>query len=214
MPSPSEVANFQTLIAGLSNAAIGQVVALLDSTDDSSFLLDAYPQVIDPFISGAATLAAEWYAGLAPESTFPVEAAAAPPVSALKSNVGWALSQLDVRGALTGSAERHIFTATRDTVLYNASREKVRFARYASANACPWCRVLATREAAYYTADGAVKGHDSCHCIAVPVRDGDTYTPPGYVAQWMDEYNAARDSVGGNLNDIVNHLRKTSPQGV
>jgi hypothetical protein len=211
MPSPTEVANFQRLIASLAGAAIGQVAGLLDSTSDSSLLLEAYPQVIDPFISGASTLAAEWYGSLAPESTFPVEVAPAPPVAALKSNVGWALTQLDVRGALSGSAERHVFTATRDTVLHNAKRERVKFARYASANACPWCRVLATREAAYHTADSAVKGHDNCHCIAVPVRDGDSYTPPDYVAQWTDEYNAARDSVGGNLNDIVNHMRKASP---
>jgi hypothetical protein len=213
MPSPTEVANFQRLTASLANAAIVQVVALLDGTQDTEFLQDAYPQVIDPFISGAGTLAAEWYSGLAPESRFPVEVAPAPPASALKNNIRWALTQADVRGALSGSAERHVFTATRDTVLYNTSRENVRFARYASANACPWCRVLATREPTYRTADNAVKGHDGCHCIAVPVRNGDSYTPPDYVNQWTDEYNSARDSVGGNLNAIANHLRKTSPQG-
>jgi len=211
MPSPTEVANFQRLISSLAAAAIGQVVGLLDSTDDSTFLLDAYPQVVDPFIGGASALAAEWYAGLAPASAFPVEAAAAPPVSALRSNVGWALTQADVRGALTGSAERHVFTATRETVLQNASRENIRFARYASANACPWCRVLATRKPDYRTAENAVKGHDNCHCIAVPVRGGDTYIPPDYVSKWTDDYNAARDEVGGNLNDIVNVLRKASP---
>jgi hypothetical protein len=211
MPSPTEVANFQLLIAALSGAAMNQVAGLLNSSDDAQFLEDAYPEVLDPFIVGAATLSAEWYSGLAPESTFPVEVADGPPASALKSNVRWALSQTDVRAALSGSADRHVFAASRDTVFSNATREKVRFARYASANACPWCRVLATREAAYYTAESAVRGHDGCHCIAVPVRLGDDYTPPDYVSKWTDDYNAARQEVGGNLNNIVNYLRKTSP---
>jgi hypothetical protein len=210
MPSPTEVANFQQLISGLASAAISQIAGLLDSTQDPMFLQDAYPELIDPFIAGAGTLAAEWYSGLA-ESTFPVEVAKAPPITALKSNVRWALSQADVRQALSGSAERHVFTASRDTVLYNARRENVKFARYASANACPWCRVLATRDAAYHTADSAVRGHDGCHCIAVPVRDGDSYIPPDYVQGWLDEYNAARDQVGGGLDAIVNQMRKTSP---
>jgi hypothetical protein len=211
MPSPTEVANFQSLITGLASAAIGQISGLFDGTQDGQFIQDAYPEVIDPFIFGASTLTAEWYSGLAPASTFPVEVAAAPLRSALRANVRWALSQADVRGALSGSAERQIFTASRDTVLYNASRERVKFARYASANACPWCRVLATREAVYSSEESAVSGHDGCHCIAVPVRQGDTYTPPAYVEKWTDEYNAARDEVGGSLNDIVNQMRKASP---
>lgn len=211
MPSPTEVANFQTLISGLAAAAIAQVSGLFDGTQDEQFLEDAYPQIVDPFLLGASTLTAEWYSLLAPESTFPVEPSGPPPQSALRGNVRWALKQVDVRGALSGSAERQIFTASRDTVLYNASRENVRFARYASANACPWCRVLATRGAEYRTSETAVKGHDGCHCIAVPVRGGDTYTPPDYVSQWTDEYNAAREQVGGSLDDIVNHLRRTTP---
>lgn len=210
MPSPSEVANFQTLIANLAAVAINRVSGLLTATQDSATLQDAYPATVDPFIAAAGQLSAEWYASLAPGSDYVVEPAPPPPLKALQTNVRWALTQADVASALSGSAERHVFTATRDTVLHNAKREHVRFARYASANACPWCRVLATREAAYHTAEAAVRGHDNCHCIAVPVRGGDSYTPPDYVQQWQQDYQDARDAVGGQLNDIVNHMRRNS----
>lgn len=212
MPSASEVSSFQGLIAKLAGLAIGKVTDLLAATQDSQQLQNAYPQVIDPYIAAGTQLAAQWYHGLAPDSAYPVENAPPVPREALEANVRWALTQPSVTDALTGSAERHVFTATRDTVTLNADREKVRYARYASANACPWCRVLATREPVYHSAENAVKGHDNCHCIAVPIRAGDTYTPPDYVHQWMDDYTAARREVGGDLNDIVNHMRRTSSQ--
>jgi hypothetical protein len=211
MPSPVEVSNFQRIVTNLAAIAVSRVSGLLASTQDSAVLQDAYPQTVDPFIAAAGQLSAEWYQSLDTESEYVVETGPQLPVSVLQKNVRWAVTQADVFGALTGSAERQVFTATRNTVLYNAERERVRFARYASANACPWCRVLATREAVYYTQESAVAGHDNCHCIAVPVRGSDIYTPPEYVQQWLKDYQDARDEVGGNLNDIVNKLRRTAP---
>lgn len=209
MPSSTEAANFQDVIAQLAAVAVARTVDLLQSTQDVMVLQDAYPLVVDPVIAASAQVSAEWYRSLDPEAQFAVEPVAPPPVSALQTNVRWAVTQLDVVGALSGSAERQVFTASRETVASNADRERVRFARYASANACPWCRVLATRGAVYRAADLAVKGHDNCHCIAVPERGGNTYQAPDYVAGWLEDYNAARKEVGGNLNDIVNYLRRT-----
>lgn len=211
MPSPAEVSNFQQLVTNLAAIAVNRVSGLLASTQESALLQEAYPQTVDPFIAAAGQLSAEWYQSLNPDSDYAVETGPTLPVSVLQKNVRWALTQTDVFGALTGSAERQVFTATRNTVLFNAERERVRFARYASANACPWCRVLATREAVYYTQESAVAGHDNCHCIAVPVRGSDVYTPPEYVQQWLKDYQDARAEVGGKLNDIVNHLRRTTP---
>ena len=211
MPSPVEVSNFQRIVTNLAAIAVSRVSGLLASTQDAALLQDAYPQTVDPFIAAAGQLSAEWYQSLDTESEYVVETGPQLPISVLEKNVRWAVTQADVFGALTGSAERQVFTATRNTVLYNAERERVRFARYASANACPWCRVLATREAVYYTQESAVAGHDNCHCIAVPVRGSDIYTPPEYVQQWLKDYQDARDEVGGNLNDIVNKLRRTAP---
>jgi hypothetical protein len=165
--------------------------------------------VVDPFLSAAGTLSAEWYDSLAPESTLDTRPSLLPARDVLSASVGWAFSQLNPLAAMIGTTERHIFTTSRTTVVENAQREGVRFARYASANACAWCRVLATREPVYKSAENATRGHDNCHCMAVPVRAGDTYTPPDYVKGFLKEYNTARAEVGGNLNDIVNKMRST-----
>lgn len=204
MPSSSEVAEFQQLMTGVADHASGEVSSLGDD-------FDAYPEMIDPYIAAAGQLTAEWYDSLNP-GVFPVETAPPPARAALLANAYWASTQPDTTQALSGAAQRQVFGASRDTVLHNAAREKVRFARYASATACPWCRVLATRGAVYHTDASAAAGHDNCHCIAVPVRSGNPYTPPDYVDTWTDDYEQARREVGGNLDDIVNYLRKASPQ--
>lgn len=207
MPSLAEVDNFQQLMLKLGAAAVAAVTAMWRNAEADQVRL-VYAGTVDPFISGAAMLTAQWYQDLKPDAAFAVETPPPPVKEILDSSAGWAFSQADPLGALVRSTERHVFTASRDTVVSNARREGVRFARYASANACAWCRVLATREAVYKTADNATKGHDNCHCLAVPVRAGDSWTPPPYVKQWMADYNTARGEVGGNLNDIVNHMRR------
>jgi hypothetical protein len=213
MPSPSEVSNFQRLIAQLSAAAVNAAAALFRATASVEELKEAYPELVDPYLAGAAEMTAEWYASLAPESDFAVDVPELTPLEALRASTGWALKQFDPVTAISGSTERRVFTTSRNTVHLNAEREHVRYARHASANACPWCRVLATREPVYHSADNAVKGHDNCHCVAVPIREGSDWEPAPYVRGWMNEYQTARREVGGNLNDIVNHMRRTSPQG-
>lgn len=57
--------------------------------------------------------------------------------------------------------------------------------------------------------------HDNCYCIAVPIREGDTYTPPEYAQSWEDDYKdaitAAEKQMAQkgeyrrmDLNDILN----------
>jgi hypothetical protein len=111
---------------------------------------------------------------------------------------------------LAGSAKRMVFDASRDTVVQNAVHGK--FARYASANACAFCRLQATRGAVFNSARTATivvgkrsgprgsravgeKWHDHCRCIAVPVPPGETYEPPDYTKQWQADYEAARSDV-------------------
>lgn len=210
MPSPGEVENFQAILAALAANAAPRTAALVDAAPDAVVVQEAFTALVDPYIAASGQLTAQWYHDLNPAAAFAVEVAPAPPRAVLSANVRWALTQTDVASAVSGVAERRVFQSSRDTVLLNAGREGVRYARYASANACPWCRVLATREAVYHTAESAVKGHDNCHCIAVPERGSNAYEPPAYVADWLDDYNAARDEVGGNLNDIVNHMRRNA----
>jgi len=224
MPSSDEVSNFQDLIAQLAAVAVARTADLMQSSDDEAFLLDAYPVILDPFIAGAGQVAAEWYRSLAPDKEFAVETAPPPAREALNANLRWALTQLDPVKALTGSAERQVFNGSRDTLLSNASRENVRYARYASANACKFCQVLATKTDNFYESkqsavrvvgrSGRPRGsreigkkyHDFCRCIPVPVRNG-FYEPPPWVEKWAEDYKAA--SKAGDLNDIVNHMRRS-----
>ncbi|AVO25799.1 MuF-like minor capsid protein [Mycobacterium phage Paola] len=188
----------------------------LTKSEGLAVISDAYPKLILPFIGAAGVLTARWYSeqkALPRATGFAVEPAALPLDDKLAASGRWALVQRDPAGALQGTVRRSVFDQSRDTVLDNANREGVRWARYASANACGFCRMLATRS---LTAGGAgapglyrseraalgsphkknARGHDHCKCLAVPVRSG-TYEPPAYVHDWLDDYNeVSRDENG------------------
>ncbi|MFT4125554.1 MAG: hypothetical protein QM662_04915 [Gordonia sp. (in: high G+C Gram-positive bacteria)] len=110
--------------------------------------------------------------------------------------VGWALTQAAPRAAFESGIDRYLRNVSRDTVLANVDAEPgARWYRHASANACGFCRMLATRGAVYRSAKAAGEGnrfHDRCHCLAVVVRPGQSYDPPAYVAEWEQDYQAAR----------------------
>lgn len=201
VPSPADAAAFQGVITQLAAVAVAAVARRT---------VEDYPDVVDPYLAASGVLSAQWYHELAPNAAFAVQPA--PPVSkdALYASARWATTQSDPVQALGLSTERRVFNTSRDTVALNAQREGVRYARHASANACPWCRVLATRGAVYRSEKTGAASHDGCHCIAVPVREGDTYESPDYVAAWEADYDKAREAVGGNLDDIANYMRSHS----
>ncbi|MFV8169837.1 ADP-ribosyltransferase [Mycolicibacterium peregrinum] len=115
--------------------------------------------------------------------------------------------QSDPALALKGTATRSVFSGSRDTVITNANREGVRWARHASANACGFCRMLATRGAVYHSQALAKKSHDHCHCLAVPDRDG-LYVPAPYVEQWERDYAQARRGGATTPGQIANAMDK------
>jgi len=299
MPSPAEVDNFQALLATLSAKAVDAVTALWDKLKDLDretrweALQLAFPTVVDPFMAASGTLSAEWYASLDAAAAFAVETS--PPIArdVLSANAGWALVQPDVLASLVGAVERQIFNVSRETIISNVEREGVKYARHASANACSFCRLLATRGAVYSSERAAVrvvgrgtdltlgerrmrassaglpfrprfpgqgaavdpgavslggnkrragkggkgrflaggsgqvrgerklgeKYHDNCHCVAVPVRDGDVYEPPDYVAEWEQDYFDAQDAAKAagktkgqfgaiDVDAVLNEMRK------
>lgn len=199
---------FQRLLKQLGRSAATDVTRLWESTDTFSQVEELYPPLVDRYAGAAGTLAAQWYQDLNPDSDFDIQVADLPDPGQARASVGWAYTQRNTAVALVGAAERYMFSTARQTVVSNAVREDVRFARYASANACPWCQVLATNPARYRTEESAIAGHDGCNCIAVPLRGDAEWTPPPYVADWEQQYLDARDEVGGDLNDIVNYLRR------
>ncbi len=169
----------------------------LSDIDFASFITDAFSEVVDPYISMAADLAATWFELSAPESAYIATPAPLLPAERLTESALWALTAKGDLGLdrLTGTAQRAVFDGARETTLLNVERTNSRWARHASANACPFCRMLATRGAVYWTKGAAVKSHDLCHCVAIEDRDGN-YQPPPYVEQWNQEYIDARRNAG------------------
>jgi hypothetical protein len=226
MPDALQVHNFQTLLTRLTHAANHAVAQLWHATQQWQDISDGYPATIDPYLAGAAQLSAQWYHSLAPDAAFAVQPGPLPPAEQLSKNADFAFSTANPLASLQGATERHVFATSGATIVHNADREHVRYARYASATACAFCRVLATRTKLYTSAQSATRVgasgrtrgsraigdlyHDNCHCVAVPIRPGDDYQPPGYVKQWEDDYNAANDDPDvHSFDQIVNHMRRT-----
>lgn len=130
------------------------------SFDESfKFISDAYPDLVAPFTHTAADLSAAWYnAHPTDGGKFTAKPVVDIPKGRLVASGRWALTQPDPAHALEGSASRTVFDASRNTIVTNATLEKgAVYGRYASANACAFCRMLATREPCYSTEFAAVR---------------------------------------------------------
>lgn len=144
-----------------------------------------------------------------------------------------------VASRLAGAVQRHVASAARDTITTNADLEGARWYRQAQPDACAFCRMLATRGPDYLSEESAkrvvgVRGksrrgrpgellgrqrrtraigelyHDDCNCEPVAVRPGDTYTPPEYADEWMDQYLKAAAASNGSTKSILSEMRKLS----
>lgn len=161
----------------------------------------ALPELVATYGAAAAALAADWYDELREEAAprgrmFRAIPAELPDEGRTDSLAGWATATTDlglVLSRLSGGLQRIVADADRRTVEESARRDpaKARWARHASANACAFCALLATRGAVYHsekTAGMGARYHDHCHCVAVPVWGNEEYEPPPYVATWMQAY--------------------------
>ncbi|MEC4616202.1 VG15 protein [Tsukamurella tyrosinosolvens] len=193
------VPEFQSLLARLVLELGADILRLLTNTDrlDQRELLTyisaAYPELVSPYLQASGELTAQWYAEqpVAAPTLFVPQLADLPPVEQLAAQARWSVLQAKPVETLQGKAGQMVFDESRRTVIDNTTRERVRWARHASANACGFCRMLATRGAVYRSESLAKKSHPNCHCLAVPNRDG-RYEPPPYVEKWRQEYKDAR----------------------
>lgn len=130
---------------------------------------------------------------------------------------------------MTGAVQRYVTTAARDTVTANAEREQVRWVRDARPDACAFCRLLATKgtttdDPGYLSEESArrVVGrrgrergkrkigelyHDWCKCEPIPIRAGDSYTPPEHLLDWEEQYEKARANSDGSTRAILAAMR-------
>lgn len=168
---PIAVPEFQLLLTrlaadlGIKTDRLLAQMGRLDQREALAFLTDAYPHVAAPYVQMAAQATAVYY-GEQPVAPPPTGPAAPPPFAPgipdelvpaelLAASARWAWLQAKPADALRGSAMRAVFNGSRDTMIYNAIRESAKWARYASANACSFCRVMATRGAVYTSEEAA-----------------------------------------------------------
>lgn len=256
MPSLAEQVAYQAAMLDLSTAAIGDLVdavgdfANLSADAAAALIRDTVPLLVAEYGAEAAAMSADFYedaryAALgAAAAGFTAVMAPEPGDDVVQDALGWALAPLfvpeappDTATTLRRSAAKlqtYVAGQGRDTVERNAERDPVgtRYARYASPNACAFCRMLATRGSTYRTEQSATrvvgevdefgaqtrgvrgtqplgeKYHDNCKCIAVPVFPGDRYDPAPHIAEWGDQYTVVSRATGTTRGDVSALLAK------
>lgn len=230
------VASLVDELGSLSSAAPKEAASLVRAT---------VPLIVAEFGAQAAAIAADFYdetrfAALgASAGIYTATLAPEAPEDVVQGALGYALQPLfapavpDFETAFRRiAAKTQLLTseAGRDTIVRNAEGDPAgtRYARHASANACAFCRMLATRGEAYRSRSAAEsvvgefnpetgssrrlrtggtrplgeKYHDNCRCIAVPIFPGDTYEMAPYVADWAKQYEAVAKATGTKRSDL------------
>lgn len=195
--------------------------ALLAGREFFDFIVDGFPEIATDYNQVAGQIAANWFEESDPLS--PYVAVVAPPVGAarLAGSARWALGGDGTVGLtrLSGALQRATFDGLRDTTALNIEQTSSRWIRVARANACGFCRLLATRtgESSYTSRQAASnvvtrrrggvrpaggKYHDNCYCQPVEIRDNQSISDvlseddARLVDQWNDEYLKARANAG------------------
>lgn len=250
MPTLSEVEDHKQAVAALSTLALADVTDFWQSLDVATVAPKAVaqevrgylPELAAVYATATTTVAADWYEDLRAEAVaaagFTATLLDPPAPDEVQSQLGYVLAPL-FNGTAPDLAPRETFdhlsalvedvvtTADRQTVRANAAsdRERPRYARHASANACAFCALLATRGAEYRTEESATrvvlqrrrskrklgeKYHDNCRCAVVPVWGSKTYEEAPYVANWREAYYAATEQVGTkDLSKILSLMRQS-----
>ena len=177
-------------------------------------------EVTDKYGSASAAIAAEWFEELRDVSgvtgSLTAQAAALPSTERLEVLARWGVGPLfgaspDPVTALhrvSGGLSRQVLGVGRDTLMESIAKDPAgpRYARHASANACAFCAMLATRGAVYLSEDsGGGKYHDDCHCTVVPVWPGQRYEEAPYVETWREAYS---DAPSGDTKEILASMRE------
>ncbi|WP_052077527.1 VG15 protein [Rhodococcoides fascians] len=227
MPPPNEKKDILDDLNTLATQEVSEVwrdASKLDlsSAEFRSVIVQAVPEVIDPYAATAGDLAAGWYDEAAPELDYVAKPAALPSIEKLTASTSWALQATGEAAlvSIAGFTSRAIFGQSRATVIENAEAEPgATWARHAQAGACAFCRMLSTRNEVYASRasatrvvgrKGGARGnqrlgkrfHDHCRCTATEVRPGMVYTPPSYAQAWEKQYTEAvqATSTGGAID--------------
>jgi hypothetical protein len=181
-------------LVGLAEADIRKLWKAAEMQTEVAFaayMAQAFPQIVDPYYRLAAEVSATFYGLDHPRDGYTPVTAPLLPREKLVSSAQWALGGNGVAAIdrMAGTAQRAIYDGDRSTTALNAENNKQRYVRVARANACAFCRLLASRSASgdiglTYLSEksattvvgrnGRTRGtqsigdpyHDHCHCIA------------------------------------------------
>lgn len=165
----------QLILTSLADDATAKVVALLgrmdrlDRAEALAFVTEAFPGLIAPYLVAGGDLGVTVYEDLpgGVQGFVPV-VAELPSNDQLGINIRWLLLN-GSPDAVRGTVTRLVNNAVRDTQFANLAAEYgdpviltdpntalgTMWARHASANACGFCRMLATRKAVYRSKESA-----------------------------------------------------------
>lgn len=131
----------------------------LASKEFAAYMIEAFPDLATEYAALAAEVAAAWYAESLSTTLFVPVPGPLPAAEALTKSAQWALGGSGMIGLdrLQGTLQRSTWDAARQTIFTNTDEEGGRWARHASANACAFCALMASRGAVYTSEEAALK---------------------------------------------------------
>lgn len=152
---PVSAAERRFIMAQLGQRAKEDMIRLWDAAgrlediDFATYVADAFPDLANGAHQLAAEVSATLFEDDFPAITTPAVTAPALPEEKLKSSAVWALGADGDKALdrLGGTLQRAVFDGSRQTTVWNADINGMRWIRVAEPGACAFCRMLATRTA-------------------------------------------------------------------
>lgn len=182
----------------------------LPSSAFRSVMVDAMPQITDPYAATAAEFTAEWYDEALPGTRYKAVPGELPIEKQVISSSEWAMGASGDKALarLSEVAQRTIFGSSRATTLWNVKYERgAGWARVASPGACAFCAMMVSRGAVYSVDTVDFRAHANCGCMAIEVRPGRTYEPGETTLRFADAYDEAAERAEGT-KDILAEMRQ------
>lgn len=213
MATLQQVEQHRTALADLTTLALADLVSgwrtfdLSDATAVQRQSAALVADLVDGYGYTAGGMAADWYdearVSARTSGTYRAVVAASMAAPQIEALAGWsagplygAVDEAAALSRLAGGLQRLVTDADRTTILENTRRDpaQVRWYRAASANACAFCAMTASRGAVYRSeSSGGFKSHNYCRCFAAPLFPGERVELPSYYQDFADAYGEAAD---------------------
>lgn len=154
------------IMAQLGQRAKEDMIRLWDAAgrfediDFFNYVTEAFPDIVIPYHQLASEISAEVFQEDFPEVPFIAVTIDPPDEEQLRKSAQWALGADGDKALdrLGGTINRHVFNGDRDTTVWNAEANGMRWMRVARADACAFCRLLASRTDDLYRSEEAALG--------------------------------------------------------